>query len=196
MMVSNCIDGQRGRACKDKNRRVDVQNYSLQIAFSVVLFTFAAESFNALKMAKVRITKEFHFEMAHQLDGYDGLCRNVHGHSYKLSVTVMGEPECDASSPKYGMVMDFSVLKRIVNEEVVDRLDHAILMRETSPNVVSMRSITERIVCVKYQPTCENMVVDFAERISRRLPEGVDLLSVKLNETATSYAEWFASDNE
>ena len=49
---------------------------------------------------------------------------------------------------------------------------------------------------VDYQPTCENMLADFARRIAARLPEGVALHSLKLHETATSFAEWFAGDNE
>ena len=146
-------------------------------------------------MSKVRITKEFSFEAAHRLDNYDGLCRNIHGHSYRLAVTVIGEPQGDTQSAKEGMVMDFSVLKRIVNEEVIDRMDHAVILCETSAAVEALQSVTERIVTVSYRPTCENMVIDFAERIKRRLPQGVELLSVRLNETATSYAEWFASDN-
>lgn len=146
-------------------------------------------------MSKVRITKEFSFEAAHRLDNYDGLCRNIHGHSYRLAVTVIGEPQGDTQSAKEGMVMDFSVLKRIVNEEVIDRMDHAVILCETSTTVEALQSVTERIVPVPYRPTCENMVIDFAERIKRRLPRGVELLSVRLNETATSYAEWYASDN-
>ena len=129
------------------------------------------------------------------MDNYDGLCRNIHGHSYRLAVTVIGEPQGDTQSAKEGMVMDFSVLKRIVNEEVIDRMDHAVILCETSTTVEALQSVTERIVPVPYRPTCENMVIDFAERIKRRLPRGVELLSVRLNETATSYAEWYASDN-
>jgi 6-pyruvoyltetrahydropterin/6-carboxytetrahydropterin synthase len=53
----------------------------------------------------------------------------------------------------------------------------------------------ERHEIVDYQPTCENMLVDFAERIKKRLPANIELFSLKLNETATSYAEWYASDN-
>lgn len=146
-------------------------------------------------MSKVRITKEFSFEAAHRLDNYDGLCRNIHGHSYRLAVTVIGEPQGDTQSAKEGMVMDFSVLKRIVNEEVIDRMDHAVILCETSAAAEALQSVTERIVLVPYRPTCENMVIDFAERIKRRLPRGVELLSVRLNETTTSYAEWYASDN-
>ena len=79
-------------------------------------------------MTVIRLTKEFSFEAAHALDGYDGPCREVHGHSYRLFVTVRGVPQGDARSPKYGMVMDFGDLKRLVHEQIVSRLDHACLL--------------------------------------------------------------------
>jgi len=65
-------------------------------------------------MAKIRITKQFTFETAHALYGYDGKCRNIHGHSYKLDVTVIGEPITDMDNVKCGMVIDFGDLKHIV----------------------------------------------------------------------------------
>lgn len=145
---------------------------------------------------KVRITKEFNFEMAHLLDNYDGLCRNVHGHSYRLFVTVIGEPEQDAASPKYGMVMDFSVLKGIVRREIVDRLDHALLVRKGTPQAQQLQGLSERILEVDYQPTCENMVGRFAQLIAPYLSSNVSLYSIKLYETATSFAEWYADDNK
>ena len=81
-------------------------------------------------MAIIRLTKEFSFESAHALDGYDGLCREIHGHSYRLFVTIKGEPVSEESNPKLGMVMDFGDLKRIVNGEIIDRLDHSFVMRD------------------------------------------------------------------
>ncbi|MBQ2395214.1 MAG: 6-carboxytetrahydropterin synthase [Alistipes sp.] len=150
-------------------------------------------------MARIRLTKEFSFESAHALEGYDGKCRHIHGHSYRLYVTIIGEPISDSVNPKYGMVMDFGELKKLVNEEIVDRMDHAFVMRRTdSADEVNM-VLSEgfgNVVLVDYQPTCENMLVDFAERISRRLPAGVALHSLKMHETATSYAEWYAEDNK
>ena len=74
-------------------------------------------------MAKIRITKEFTFETGHALFGYDGKCRNVHGHSYNLAVTVIGEPITDTQNVKLGMVLDFGDLKSIVREEIVDPFD-------------------------------------------------------------------------
>lgn len=149
-------------------------------------------------MAVIRLTKEFSFEAAHALDGYDGPCREIHGHSYRLFVTVAGRPVADPENPKYGMVMDFGVLKRIVNEQIVSRFDHAFVLRDSERGHAVREALGERfsnIVVVDYQPTCENMLADFARRITSRLPEGVRLHSLRLHETATSFAEWFAEDN-
>lgn len=149
-------------------------------------------------MTKIRLTKEFSFEAAHLLEGYDGACREIHGHSYRLFVTVRSVPVCDERDPKLGMVMDFGRLKQIVGEEVVQRLDHAFVMRRTPADTGLAEALGarfERIVCVDYQPTCENMLADFAARIAARLPEGVELYALRLHETATSYAEWVADDN-
>lgn len=146
----------------------------------------------------IRLTKEFSFESAHALEGYDGACREIHGHSYKLFVTVKGEPIADLTSPKCGMVIDFGDIKRIVNKHIISRLDHAFVMRRTprAEQIAETLSVAfSRVELVDYQPTCENMLSDFAARIAPELPEGVELFSLKLHETATSYAEWFASDN-
>ena len=149
-------------------------------------------------MSVIRLTKEFSFEAAHMLEGYDGLCREIHGHSYRLFVTVKGEPVNDPTSPKLGMVMDFGILKRIVNEQIVDRLDHAFMMRRTENSeevLLALGGSFSKVVLTDYQPTCENMLADFAERILGALPDEVELCSLKLHETATSFAEWYASDN-
>lgn len=143
----------------------------------------------------IRITKEFCFEMAHLLSNYDGLCKNLHGHSYRLMVTVKGNISQDETSPKHGMVMDFSVLKRIVKEEIVDKLDHAMLVYDKAPQAQSVKLLAERVYTVPYEPTCENMVGRFAALINNKLPENITLVGVRLYETATSYAEWLAEDN-
>ena len=149
-------------------------------------------------MATIRLTKEFTFESAHALDGYDGLCREIHGHSYRLFVTIKGEPICEEGNPKMGMVMDFGDLKRIVNSEIVDRLDHSFVLRNSEQNEELKEVLGtkfKKVVLVDYQPTCENMLSDFAERLQRALPSKVELYSLRLHETATSYAEWYAEDN-
>ena len=149
-------------------------------------------------MATIRLTKEFTFEAAHALEGEDGAWREIHGHSYRLFVTIKGEPSTDVYDPKQGMVMDFGLLKRIVNEQIVSRFDHAFVVRRTEQGFhlrEVLNGIYSNIVMVDYQPTCENMLSDFAERLLESLPDEVELYSLRLHETATSYAEWFAEDN-
>jgi 6-pyruvoyltetrahydropterin/6-carboxytetrahydropterin synthase len=96
------------------------------------------------------------------------------------------------------MVIDFTDLKKIVKEEIVDQFDHASVFNETTPHLELAKELESRghhVILVDYQPTSENMVVDFSKRIIRRLPENIGLFSLKLQETESSFAEWFASDN-
>jgi len=150
-------------------------------------------------MNKIRITKQFSFEAGHALFGYDGKCKNLHGHSYHLYVTVIGQPISDTSNVKYGMVIDFGDLKKIVNEEIVDIFDHSMIFNKNTPHLELAKELINRehhILLVDYQPTTEMMVIDFAKKIKQRLPKNIKLHSLKLQETATSFAEWYASDNE
>lgn len=149
-------------------------------------------------MNKIRITKQFSFETGHALYGYDGKCKNVHGHSYKLSVTVIGTPINNTNHVKYGMVIDFSDLKKIVKEEIVDVFDHATVFNKNTPHIELANELQNRghnVMLVDYQPTSEMMVLDFAKKIKKRLPENIKLYALKLQETETSYAEWYAHDN-
>ena len=148
-------------------------------------------------MANIRVTKEFNFEIAHALWNYDGPCANLHGHSYRMFVTVIGQPIADKSNPKNGMVIDFGDLKKIVNNEIVKPLDHALILNKEaakSLNCMENKMFNNRYF-VDYQPTCENMVIDFVARIQKNLPKHLKLFSLKLHETATSFAEWYAEDN-
>ena len=150
-------------------------------------------------MNNIRITKQFSFETGHALYGYDGKCKNVHGHSYRLYVTVIGKPISDSSNVKFGMVIDFGDLKKIVKEEIVDVFDHATVFNKNTPHVELARELEIRnhnVLLVNYQPTSEMMVIDFASKIKKRLPNTIELFSLRLQETTTSFAEWFASDNE
>lgn len=154
-------------------------------------------SFNTIYMAVLRITKEFRYEGAHALPGYDGKCRNIHGHSYVLYVTVKGETRTNGEGDpaKEGMIVDFKVLKGIVEENIIDVLDHALLLRRGTPLANELAQEYPNIILVDFQPTSENMITWFAEILKEKLPAEIELFSLRLYETATSYAEWFASDN-
>ena len=148
---------------------------------------------------KIRITKKFDFEAGHALYGYDGKCKNLHGHSYKLVVTVIGSPITTPTHVKQGMVIDFGDLKRIVNEQIIQQFDHAMMLNSNTPHIQLLEELKAQghnVIALPYQPTSENLVVDFAKRIKQQLPPEVSLYSVRLHETESSYAEWCADDNE
>lgn len=145
---------------------------------------------------KIRITKEFHFEMSHCLNNYNGACRNIHGHSYKLFVTLRGEQNPDATSSSYGMVMDFTDLKKIVKNEILDAFDHSFVIEQNSPYIDKVRDLDTKMEIVDFQPTCENLVIFIKEKIEKHLPENVELYKIVLFETASSQAEWNKDDNQ
>ena len=146
----------------------------------------------------IRVTKIFSFETAHILFNYDGKCKNMHGHSYKLFVTVKGEPIQDLDHPKNGMVVDFADIKSIVEEHIVKVWDHAVLLNAQSPHKDLGKTLEEqghRVIYCNFQPTCENMLYAIAAILRRNLPETVQLAYLKLHETDNSYGEWFAEEN-
>lgn len=148
-------------------------------------------------MNKIRITKQFNFETGHALYGYDGACRNIHGHSYKLYVTVIGLPIDDKEDVKYGMVIDFKDLKKIVNQEVVEIFDHATVFNKNTPHkdlAITLKNNGHKVIMADYQPTCELLVIDFANKIKNRLPSNILLHSLKLQETESSFAQWYEKD--
>lgn len=149
-------------------------------------------------MPKIRVTKKFHFEMAHTLFEYDGLCRNIHGHSYNLEVTLAGEPLNEPGNPKDGMVMDFGELKGIVKKHIVSQFDHALMVNSLVPDEQKklLEQTTGRLIVVDFQPTTENIVAYIARILQQHLPSDVTLFSIRLYETVTAFAEWFASDNQ
>ena len=153
---------------------------------------------NFLYLCKmIRITKIFTFETAHVLYNYDGKCKNMHGHSYKLFVTVKGTPVNDLDHPKNGMVVDFGDIKKIVKSEILNVWDHAVMLNGNSPHKQlgeDLENQGHKVIYCDYQPTCENMLYDIAAKIKKQLPETVSLAYLKLHETENSYGEWFAED--
>lgn len=145
----------------------------------------------------LRVTKIFDFETAHALWGYDGKCANIHGHSYKLTVSIAGALLQDNTAVKNGMIIDFSDLKKIVKSAVVEHFDHALLVNGNTPHAkyVEVESGFSKIILCDFQPTCENMLVDMVKKLKEALPKEISLKYAKLQETDTSFAEWYESDN-
>lgn len=144
----------------------------------------------------VRVSKRFTFDMAHALYGYDGPCKNIHGHTYHLSVTLLGQPIQNSADVKLGMVIDFGDLKKIVQEQILSTYDHALVINKEAPyskNELLFKEF-EKVILVDYQPTCENLLLHYVRLIQTALPKMYTLVSVRLEETPTSYAEWLLSD--
>lgn len=140
---------------------------------------------------KLRLTRKFSFEMAHALPMYDGKCRNIHGHSYKLYVTVeAGNPNVDS-----GMVLDFNRLKQIVEEHILQPFDHALvlprLQHDLSPD---FNGYGAKLIITPFQPTTENLLIHFSEILSDKIPAPAKIHSLKLFETESSCAELILTD--
>jgi len=136
--------------------------------------------------------------MAHALWGYDGLCKNIHGHSYILKVTVSGIPIDDPEDLKEGMVIDFGDLKKVAKKHIVDVFDHCVVLNKKAPveKFVGVEEMFDRKIYTDFQPTAENLVIYYAEILKKELNPEVMLESVVLYETANSYAEWLAADQK
>lgn len=140
----------------------------------------------------LRVTKIFRFETAHAIFGYNGSCRNIHGHSYVLHVSVqrLSQDEGFLSSP--GFVIDFKQLKRLVQQAVVERFDHRILLSEVYLQENPEMRHLPNIEVWEIEPTAENMLLWVKETLKNALPPEIGLFHLKLYETADSYAEWEA----
>ena len=147
-------------------------------------------------MKTIRITKQFKMEMAHALYGYDGLCKNIHGHSYRLWVTLRGPVLDEHGHEKDGMVLDFGLLKRLVKPHIIDKYDHSFVLNANSSHANIDLSAFEKVYLLPYQPTSENLVNDFVSIIKNQLPDNIELYKVVLSETANSFAEWCLDDNQ
>ncbi|MDO4640405.1 MAG: 6-carboxytetrahydropterin synthase QueD [Neisseria sp.] len=137
----------------------------------------------------MKITKIFTFDSSHMLDGHDGKCQNLHGHTYRLEVTVSGS--LIEEGAKAGMVMDFTDLKSIVRQTVTEPFDHAFLYHGANPRECQIAALLEgwkmKTLRLDARTTAENMAVE----IYRRLREGgLDVCRIKLWETPESCAEY------
>ena len=144
---------------------------------------------------RVRITKEFDFEAAHALDGYDGKCQDIHGHNYKLSLTFIGFPIRNKSLSTNGMVVDFGDIKDFLNKKIKPLFDHRLILRKDT-RFLGLEQKNERIRYVDYQPTTENMLLEIVEIVSNSFEKNNNavLCSAFLRETPSSYVEWHKED--
>lgn len=138
----------------------------------------------------LKVAKEFSFDMAHLLDGHDGKCKNLHGHTYKLQVIVSGETE--NSGAKKGMVIDFSDLKKVVNDLIISPMDHAFIYDQSSERETKIAQLLQQLNSKTFALPVRSTAENLAQFIFQRLQEnvGFHLHSIRLWETPTSFAEY------
>ncbi|MDP1725694.1 MAG: 6-carboxytetrahydropterin synthase [Bacteroidota bacterium] len=129
------------------------------------------------------ITKLFHFEAGHRLSNYDGPCKNIHGHSYKLHISITGEKLTN------GILIDFKVLKKIVETAVINEMDHSLLLKRNELNITATENLGSKILWLDEDPTAEYLVTYIGSKIQNELPAGIRLLRLRLYETDSCYAE-------
>jgi len=138
----------------------------------------------------ITITKIFRFETAHAIHQYQGSCKNIHGHSYELHVSVKAKQSSEAYISGTGIIFDFKELKEIVQSQVVKVLDHKLLLSKGYLDAGKQDFLADELVIFDAEPTAENMLIFTRDQIHKALPAHVQLHSLKLRETRDSYAEW------
>jgi len=136
------------------------------------------------------LTKIFHFEMAHAIHGYNGACRNIHGHSYELHVKVTAGNGTSGFIPSPGFIVDFKELKCWVNDAVINEFDHKLVLSDAYLAKNPAIELQENLVKWKVEPTAENLLIYIAQMLGEQFPCNIKLVNLKLFETKDSYAEW------
>ncbi len=149
-------------------------------------------------MGKISITKEFSWDMAHMLSDHRGLCKNLHGHTYRLQVKISRKNNGVIENTLHsdGMVIDFSDLKAIVQRKIIEPLDHAFMFWCNSNDSVErqiadlLKDSGKKVAEVNYRPTAEEMAASFFDDLTQELI-GSDIVveSIRVWETTTSFAE-------
>lgn len=128
--------------------------------------------------------------MAHAIHGYAGACKNIHGHSYELEVTVSGCTTKDEYILAPGFIIDFKELKQLVTDSIIRMIDHKlVLSQDYIAEHPSIRS-QENLVMLAAEPTAENLLIHFQQILLQALPSGSKLVELKLYETKDSFARW------
>jgi 6-pyruvoyltetrahydropterin/6-carboxytetrahydropterin synthase len=133
----------------------------------------------------IEITKKMTFEAAHFLEGYDGLCGQIHGHSYGVEITLTGERLADGQ--ERGMIMDLTRLKKIA-QPLIDNLDHSLLV-EHPVQIADGPPAVERVRVLGFRPTTENLALWIAMQLQERIGDEAVLARVRVVETATSWID-------
>lgn len=128
--------------------------------------------------------------MAHAIHGYSGACKNIHGHSYELFVTVACINDSNNFIPDPGFVIDFKELEKLTISSVIKQFDHKLVLSRNFLSINSSLFTLENLVILEFEPSVENLLIHIKNIIHENLPETLKIIKLKLHETKNSYAEW------
>lgn len=137
-----------------------------------------------------QLTTEHSFDSAHFLAGYDGKCGNLHGHRWRVLLTVQSETLREDQQQK-GMCVDFAELKKDLRTEL-DALDHVLIIEQGSLRESTMKALQEekfQVVEMPFRPTAENFARYFYELFTLK---GYPVAKVEVYETPNNSAVYFA----
>ncbi len=155
---------------------------------SLLLTVLSKKRFTHLGMLK--ITKIFYFEMAHAIHGYSGACKDIHGHSYELHVTVSATIDHKNYLPSPGFIIDFKELKKQVQQDVIIHFDHKVCLSQNFLAAFPGCATLPNLIIWEAEPTAENILITIQQVLQKSFPVNVTLEYLKLFETKDSYAEW------
>ncbi|MDY4479075.1 6-carboxytetrahydropterin synthase QueD [[Pasteurella] aerogenes] len=135
-----------------------------------------------------KVSKEFSFDMAHILDGHDGKCQNLHGHTYKLQVEVSGDLVLEGA--KKGMVVDFTDVKRVVKEAILDSMDHAFIYDTTSERECKIAALLNELNSKTFGIPMRTTAEEMARFMFNCLKDKLPISAIRLWETPTSFCEY------
>lgn len=137
----------------------------------------------------ISITKIFRFEMAHALHKYPGKCKDIHGHSYELQITVSAKNHSTKYFESPGILMDFKDLKQIVCNRILSITDHKLMLSKNYLNEFPAFLNCENLVAVDFEPSAENLLIYIFTLLNPELTDVVKISKIKLYETKDSFAE-------
>ena len=148
----------------------------------------------------MKIVKIIQWDMGHRVLHHRSICKGLHGHRYRAEICVSGDLVSDSGASEEGMVVDFADIKKISQEFIQDKLDHAFMVWEKDEELLDFfnNSQGHKPVIVPFTPTAENVAAYICNRLQDKFQDvyktGLHLHSIKLLETPTSYALYEKGD--
>lgn len=153
-------------------------------------------------MKFTQITRSIEFDAGHRIPNHGGACKNLHGHRYKLDITVQGKIDNSEGSPSEGMLIDFGEIKKIAIQYISDPWDHAFLVSSSDHHLVQfLESLPDhKTIVLDTIPTVENLAnlifSILAEKFNKKFQDRIHLKAIRLYETPNCWADVYAINHQ